>query len=63
MTLSHEGIQGNIKPRTYHFYGAEGRGKSTLACKLPNPLVLLLERGLPRGVEVDAVEANEDSAT
>src|SRR6516164_715972 len=38
-------------------YGAEGRGKSTLACKFPRPLALLLERGLPRGVEVDAVEA------
>jgi hypothetical protein len=38
-------------------YGAEGRGKSTLACKFPKPLALLLERGLPRGVEVDAVES------
>jgi hypothetical protein len=37
-------------------YGAEGRGKTTLACKCPKPLALLLERGLPRGVEVDAVE-------
>ena len=37
-------------------YGAEGRGKSTLACKFPNPVALLLERGLPRGVSVDAVE-------
>jgi hypothetical protein len=37
-------------------YGAEGRGKSTLASKFPKPLALLLERGLPRGVEVDAVE-------
>jgi AAA domain len=37
-------------------YGAEGRGKSTLACKFPKPLALLLELGLPRGVSVDAVE-------
>ena len=37
-------------------HGAEGRGKSTLACKFPNPLALLLERGLPRGASVDAVE-------
>jgi hypothetical protein len=37
-------------------YGAEGRGKTTLACKFPKPLALLLERGLPRGVTVDAVE-------
>jgi AAA domain len=37
-------------------YGAEGRGKSTLACKFTKPLALLLERGLPRGVSVDAVE-------
>jgi hypothetical protein len=37
-------------------YGAEGRGKTTLAAKFPKPLALLLERGLPRGVSVDAVE-------
>jgi AAA domain-containing protein len=39
-------------------YGAEGRGKTTLACKFPAPLALLLERGLPRGVSVDAIESN-----
>ena len=37
-------------------YGAEGRGKTTLAAKAPRPLAVLLERGLPRGVSVDAVE-------
>jgi hypothetical protein len=37
-------------------YGAEGRGKSTLACKFPKPLALLTERGLPRGISVDAIE-------
>ena len=37
-------------------YGAEGRGKSTLACGFPKPLALLLEHGLPRGLSVDAVE-------
>ena len=37
-------------------YGAEGRGKSTFACKFPKPLALLLEHGLPRGLSVDAVE-------
>jgi hypothetical protein len=37
-------------------YGAEGRGKTTLAAKFPRPLFLLLERGLPRGVSVDAVQ-------
>ena len=37
-------------------YGAEGRGKTTLAAKFPKPVALLLERGLPRGVTVDAVE-------
>jgi AAA domain len=37
-------------------YGAEGRGKTTLASKFPKPLALLLERRLPRGVSVDAVE-------
>jgi hypothetical protein len=36
-------------------YGAEGRGKTTLACKFPKPLALLLERGLPRGTSVDVV--------
>jgi len=37
-------------------YGAEGRGKTTLASKFPKPLALLLERGLPRGVTIDAVD-------
>jgi hypothetical protein len=37
-------------------YGAEGRGKTTLACKFPKAIALLLERGLPRGVSVDAIE-------
>jgi hypothetical protein len=37
-------------------YGHEGRGKTTLACKAPKPIALLLERGLPKGVTVDAVE-------
>jgi hypothetical protein len=36
-------------------HGAEGRGKTTLASKFPKPLALLLERGLPRGVTIDAV--------
>jgi hypothetical protein len=37
-------------------YGNEGRGKTTLACKAPKPVGLLLERGLPKGVTVDAVD-------
>jgi hypothetical protein len=37
-------------------YGSEGRGKSTLACKAPKPVALLLERGLPKGVTVDAID-------
>jgi hypothetical protein len=37
-------------------HGAEGRGKTTLACKAPKPVALLLERGLPKGVTVDAIE-------
>jgi hypothetical protein len=37
-------------------YGNEGRGKTTLACKAPKPIAILLERGLPKGVTVDAVE-------
>jgi hypothetical protein len=36
-------------------HGAEGRGKTTLASKFPKPLALLLERGLPRGITIDAV--------
>jgi AAA domain len=36
-------------------YGGEGRGKTTLLSKFPNLLALLLERGLPRGVTMDAV--------
>lgn len=37
-------------------YGGEGRGKTTLLSKFPNVLALLLERGLPRGVTLDAVQ-------
>jgi hypothetical protein len=37
-------------------FGNEGRGKTTLACKFPKALAFLLERGLPRGISVDAVE-------
>ena len=36
-------------------YGDAGRGKTTLATKASKPLCLLLERGLPRGIEVDAL--------
>jgi hypothetical protein len=38
-------------------YGSEGRGKTTLACKFPKPVAMLLERGLPRGVTVDAIDS------
>jgi hypothetical protein len=37
-------------------HGAEGRGKSTLAAKFPKPVAMLLERGLPAGVRVDAID-------
>jgi hypothetical protein len=37
-------------------YGAEGRGKTTLASKFPNVLAMLLERGLPAGVKLAAVD-------
>jgi hypothetical protein len=37
-------------------YGAEGRGKTTLAAKFSKPLAMLLERGLPSGVKLDAIE-------
>jgi AAA domain len=37
-------------------YGAEGRGKTTLASKFPKPIALLLERGIPAGVTVDAID-------
>jgi hypothetical protein len=36
-------------------YGAERRGKTSLATKFPPPVAMLLERGLPRGVKVDAI--------
>jgi AAA domain len=36
-------------------HGAEGLGKTTTASRFPKPLALLLERGLPRGVTIDAV--------
>jgi len=37
-------------------YGAEGRGKTTLAAKFPKPVAMLLERGLPSGVKLDAID-------
>jgi hypothetical protein len=37
-------------------YGHEGRGKSTLASKSSKPVAFLLERGLPKGVTIDAVQ-------
>jgi hypothetical protein len=37
-------------------YGSEGRGKTTLASKFPKPIAMLLERGLPRGVKIDAID-------
>jgi hypothetical protein len=37
-------------------YGAEGRGKTTLAAKFPKPVAMLLERGLPRGISLDAID-------
>ena len=37
-------------------YGAEGRGKTTLACKFPKPVALLLERGIPAGITIDAID-------
>jgi hypothetical protein len=37
-------------------YGAEGEGKTTLATKFPQPVAMLLERGLPRGMTIDAIE-------
>ncbi len=37
-------------------YGAEGRGKTTLAAKFPTPVAMLLERGLPAGVKLDAID-------
>jgi hypothetical protein len=36
-------------------YGGEGRGKTTLASKFPDAVWFLLERGLPRGVNVAAM--------
>jgi len=37
-------------------YGAEGRGKTTLASRFSKPVAMLLERGLPRGVTIDAID-------
>jgi AAA domain len=36
-------------------YGAEGRGKTTLLSKFAKVVAILLERGLPRGISVDAI--------
>jgi AAA domain len=37
------------------FYGPEGRGKTMLASKFKNSVAALFERGLPRGVTIDAM--------
>jgi AAA domain-containing protein len=37
-------------------YGEEGRGKTTAGSKFPRPLLFPFERGLPRGVVMDAVD-------
>ena len=37
-------------------YGGEGRGKTTLASKFPKPVAMLLERGVPAGVKIDAID-------
>jgi AAA domain len=52
-----------IKQETNHIapillvYGAEGRGKTTLASKLPDAVWFLLEQGLPRGVTVASMQS------
>jgi RecA/RadA recombinase len=52
-----------IKQETNHtapillVYGAEGRGKTTLASKLPDAVWFLLEQGLPRGVTVASMQS------
>jgi hypothetical protein len=38
-------------------YGNEGRGKTTSAARFPKPLFFALERGIPSGIEVAAVES------
>jgi AAA domain len=38
-------------------YGAEGRGKTTLASKFPDAVWFLLEQGLPRSVNVAAMRS------
>jgi AAA domain len=37
-------------------YGSEGRGKTSLAAKFSKPVAMLLERGLPSGVTLDAID-------
>jgi hypothetical protein len=39
-------------------YGAEGRGKTTLAAKFNKPLFFDLEGGLPRGISADTVQGS-----
>jgi hypothetical protein len=47
------------KTPTVMIYGAEGRGKTTLASRFPKPLFFALEHGIPAGIEVDAVQGTD----
>src|SRR6516165_4693238 len=48
-------LKSTTAPMIY-VYGQQGRGKTTFASKFPNPLFIPLERGIPSGIEVAAVE-------
>jgi hypothetical protein len=53
MRIAH--LKSNTAPLVM-IYGQEGRGKTTLASRFPKPLFFALERGIPGGIEVDAVQ-------
>jgi hypothetical protein len=49
-----EQLKNTASPITL-IYGGEGRGKTTLAAKFQKSIWMLLERGLPAGITVDAI--------
>jgi len=52
----------NTTAPIFLIFGGEGEGKTTLASKFSKSIWMPLERGLPAGVEVDAIRLRHQRA-